>query len=122
MFLNFRAEKLDPLERAEIKKILPPLDEKTVLDLGAGIGRFTKLFAPSAKKVVAVDLCSHFIEEGKKSTSSFTNIEWISRDVMEVDFAPQSFDLIFISWVLMYLEIDEVKKLIIKLQKWLKPE
>ncbi|OGN56227.1 MAG: hypothetical protein A3D96_02100 [Chlamydiae bacterium RIFCSPHIGHO2_12_FULL_44_59] len=122
MFLNAEAQELDALERPEIVSLLPPLKHKVILDLGAGIGRFTQEFACCAKKVVSLDVCPQFIEESKKRAKECTNIEWLLSDVMDAAFEEKSFDLIFISWVFMYLEDSEVQSLIQKLHLWLQPD
>lgn len=121
MLLQLDAELLDATERPEILSLLPPLTGKSVLDLGAGIGRYTGEFAKTAKKVVAVDLCPHFLEANKKSNGSHQNIEWLISDALDADFAPQQFDLIFIWGVMMYLPDADIRALSKKLHSWLKP-
>jgi phosphoethanolamine N-methyltransferase len=122
MLLKKNAELIHEEEKPELLKLLPPFAGKTVLDLGAGIGRFTAEFAKTAKKVVAVDLCPHFIEANKQANSSHTNIEWICSDALDLNFKPQQFDLIFIYGVLMYLPETELQLLEQKLRLWLKPK
>jgi phosphoethanolamine N-methyltransferase len=122
MLLKKNAELIDAEEKPELLKLLPPFEGKSVLDLGAGIGRFTAEFAQKAKDVVAVDLCPHFIEENKKANSACQNIEWICSDALDIDFKPQQFDLIFIYGVLMYLPETELQILENKFQQWLKPK
>uniref|UniRef100_A0A6N2LFX9 phosphoethanolamine N-methyltransferase n=1 Tax=Salix viminalis TaxID=40686 RepID=A0A6N2LFX9_SALVM len=41
MMLDSKASELDKEERPEILSLLPPYEGKSVLELGAGIGRFT---------------------------------------------------------------------------------
>ena len=122
MLLQLNAEQLDARERSEVMGLLPSLSEKTVLDLGAGIGRFTAEFAKTAKKVVAVDLCPHFINANKKANIAHQNIDWISADALDADFPAQHFDLIFIWSVLMYLPDRDIQTLSKKLNLWLKPK
>jgi phosphoethanolamine N-methyltransferase len=121
MFLHKDAPLLDSLERTEILTLLPSFKDKTVLDLASGIGRFTKEFAKTAKKVVSLDFSPQFIEASKMENSNSTNIEWICSDAMDASFQPKQFDLIFISWLFMYLEPEELMTLIENLRKWLKP-
>lgn len=120
MLLRREALQIDLAERPEVIQLLPPIQGKTVLDLGAGIGRFTAEFAQSAEKVVSVDLCPHFIEANKKINRSFQNIEWICSDALDVDFPPQQFDLIFMKCLLMYLPENEIQILSQKMSQWLK--
>lgn len=121
MFLNKEAALLDASERTEIIHLLPSFKEKTVLDLASGIGRFTGEFAKEAKKVVSLDFSSQFIEASKKEHQAYKNIEWLCSDVMDASFQGGQFDMIFISWLFMYLDQEEVTLLIKRLQSWLKP-
>lgn len=122
MLLQRDAERLDIQERREVLNLLPSFEGKTVLDLGAGIGRFTNEFAKKAKKITAVDLCPHFIEANKEANWAHNHIEWICKDALDVDFEPQQFDLIFLYGVLMYLPEEEVQTLSQKMFLWIKPK
>jgi phosphoethanolamine N-methyltransferase len=121
MLLKYEAIQIDSIERPEIMALLPPLGGKTVLDLGAGIGRFTTEFARSAKKVISVDLCPHFIEANKTTNAFFQNIDWICKDAIDIDFTDRQFDLIFFHCLLMYLSENEIRFLSKKMKSWLKP-
>ena len=121
MFLNPAAEEIDRLERAEILSYLPSWEGKSVLDLPAGIGRFTSEFVREAKVVVAADICSHFLKEIRRQNRAYKNIDYRCSDAMDLTFPPASFDLIFISWLLQYLEDGEVDALTTRLAAWLKP-
>ena len=62
MLLNSEADEFEASSRAEILNYLPSsVEGKQILELGAGIGRFTKHFASVAKHVVAVDFVEKFI-------------------------------------------------------------
>ena len=65
MMLDSKASELDKEERPEILSLLPPFEGKTVLELGAGIGRFTGELAQKASQVVALD----FIESAIKKVT-----------------------------------------------------
>ncbi|KAG2626003.1 hypothetical protein PVAP13_3KG279100 [Panicum virgatum] len=98
MMLDSRAADLDKEERPEILSLLPSYKGKSVLELGAGIGRFTGDLAKEAGHILALD----FIESVIKKIED------------------NSFDLIFSNWLLMYLSDEEVEKLVGKMVKWLK--
>ncbi|KAL6010125.1 Phosphoethanolamine N-methyltransferase [Asimina triloba] len=53
--LDSHACDLDKEERPEVLSLLPPFEGKSVLELGAGIGRFTAELAKEADHVLAVD-------------------------------------------------------------------
>ena len=121
MLLNDDAEEIDRLERPEILSYLPSWEGKSVLDLPCGTGRFTSEFAPRASRVVAVDLCSHFLQQSRQVNKSYRNIEYLQSDAMDLSFPDASFDLIFMSWLLQYLEDTEIEAFASRLAAWLKP-
>ena len=121
MLLHRNAPLIDSVERPEIMALLPPLQGKKILEVAAGIGRFTGELAKRAERVTALDLCPHFIEANRAANSAFPNIEWICADAMEAQFSPSQFDLIFISWLFTYLKEEEVSLLAERMNDWLKP-
>lgn len=121
MLLLHRAEPLEGEDLREILSYLPPLQGKEVLDLAAGIGRFTTPFAQVAKRVIAVDFCDHFTEKNRERNRAFSNIDYLTSDARTLSFPPQSLDFIFISWLFLYLEDHEVEALIQQLFVWLRP-
>lgn len=121
MLLRKEAPFIDAKERSEILGYLPSFRGKTVLDLAAGIGRFTEEFAKEAKRVVALDFSSRFIERNREKNKECANIEWICCDAMDASFQEQEFDLIFASWLFLYLENEELALLTERLRKWVKP-
>lgn len=120
MCLNEEASEFDEAEKNEIYSYLPDISSKTILELGAGIGRFTGFFALLAFKVVAVDFSEKFIKKNKETNSNYSNITYMTRNAMDLDFNKASFDLIFMNWMLMYLSDDETRFLAARIQNWLK--
>ncbi|KAF7634704.1 hypothetical protein Mgra_00005851 [Meloidogyne graminicola] len=121
MLLNADADNFEALDRAEIIGMLPSFNEKYVVDIGAGIGRFTTEFAKKAKKVVSTDFVASFIEKNREKNASFNNIEWRVGDAVGLEFEEESIDMVFTNWLLMYLSDEEVVQFLIKAIKWLKP-
>ncbi len=122
MYKRANAPYLDIHEKAEIISYLPDLKEKKVLDLGSGIGRFTRHFASQAHHVTSTDLMPHFVEKNQKDHADFSNVAYICSDVMKLDFEESSFDFVFLHWLLMYLEDDQMKLLFDRIHSWLKPQ
>ena len=89
-----------------------------LVDLGAGNGRFSLLFAPLVRKVVAVEYIKEFagaIEEQAKKRG-FNNIEVINspaEDYCRNDFA----DAVFISGLLNYLDPEQYGKTLVNVSK-----
>ena len=121
MLLNHDADELDRNERPEILAYLPPLQGTDVLDLAAGIGRFTGEFAKTCRSVAALDFNPLFLKENEKNNSHFSNIAFHCKDALDADFKPSSFDLVFISWLFMYLTDSEAVHLAANIVRWLKP-
>ncbi|KAH9503430.1 Phosphoethanolamine N-methyltransferase 3 [Bulinus truncatus] len=122
MMLDTSAEELTKEEQPEILSYLPDFRGKTVIELGAGIGRFTAELAKKAERVVAVDFMEDFVEKNRKANRHMGNIEFVVADVTKMERPPESVDFIFSNWLLMYLEEREVQDLFCKLLSWLKPE
>ncbi len=76
---------LDRAERADILAQLPPLEGMDILELGAGIGRYTSHFVQVARHVIAVDFVEKFIEENRRATAHFSNAVYCCADVMNLD-------------------------------------
>ncbi|MDY6805103.1 MAG: methyltransferase domain-containing protein [Cyanobacteriota bacterium] len=120
MLLNPDALEIDERERVQIIGNLPELSGKSILELGAGIGRYTSYFASQAKYVNAVDFNQKFIDKNKENNSNFDNTDYQCCNVMELSFAEASFDFVFVNWLFMYLEDDEVKEIRDRIHQWLK--
>ncbi len=54
---------------AQVLAMLGSVEEKRILELGAGIGRFTGHLAAPARSVLAVDFMENLIEENKRANS-----------------------------------------------------
>ena len=122
MYKRSNARHLDSHEKRELISYLPNLQRKKVLDLGSGIGRFTRHFALSADHLTSAEMMMHFVEKNKHDHADLTNVDYICSDAMQLDFAESSFDFIFIHWLFMYLEDDQMRLLIQRIHRWLKPQ
>ncbi len=122
MILKPDADVMDRLEKKELLTYLPSVKGKDVLELGAGIGRYTSHFALKANHVTTSDIVPKFIEKSKEHNAAFSNISYIAEDAMKLEFSKEKFDFIFINWLFMFLEDDEVEHLTNKFLDWLKPD
>ncbi|XP_043113002.1 phosphoethanolamine N-methyltransferase 3-like isoform X1 [Puntigrus tetrazona] len=121
MMLDSNAQELTQHELPEILSLLPPLAGSDVLELGAGIGRFTRHLIGKARHVTAVDFMEKFVEKNRKDNSHLGHAEFIQADVTKLDFPKHSFDVVFSNWLLMYLSDQELKSLAEKFLTWLRP-
>jgi precorrin-6B methylase 2 len=108
-------------EIAVINAELPLSNNDILVDLGAGNGRFSLLFAPKVCSVVAVEYMNDFtaaiIEQAKEH--GYTNIEVISSPVE--NFCRENYaDIIFVSGLLHYLDCEQYNLTINNISKTLK--
>lgn len=121
MMLDPNADTLGPMEQLEILSYLPDLKKMDVLELGAGIGRFSGDLAKRSKSVVVVDFIEDYIKENKRRNDAFKNIKFMKADVTELEFPAKKFDMVFSNWLFMYLNDKECVSLVQKVVTWLKP-
>jgi phosphoethanolamine N-methyltransferase len=117
MLLRSNAKEIAEADKNEVVSHLPDLRGKKILELAAGIGRFTDYFSSEASHVTAVDFAPQFIDAQEKRT----NVALICSDAMDLTFEENSFDFVFFNWFLMYLEDDEMELLLQRIARWLKP-
>lgn len=74
---------------------------KTVLEVGCGAGRFTRLMAKAGAIVTACDL-SQAIEICRANNAQFPNVRFVQCDVFALPFRLRSFDRVFCHGVLQH--------------------
>uniref|UniRef100_A0A8C5GVR6 phosphoethanolamine N-methyltransferase n=1 Tax=Gouania willdenowi TaxID=441366 RepID=A0A8C5GVR6_GOUWI len=121
MMLDSHAKELTQQEVPEILSMLPSLSGCRVLELGAGIGRYTSHFLTMAEHVTAVDFMESFVEKNKENNGHHNNATFIQADVTKLEIPNNSIDFIFSNWLLMYLSDEELKSLMEKMLHWLRP-
>lgn len=100
-------------------RLLGPVDGLRVVELGAGIGRFTGELARSARSVVALDFMQNLIDQNEANNGHLGNITFRCGDATELSLPTASADVVFSNWLLMYLSDDEVKGLARNMLEWL---
>ncbi|XP_064463569.1 uncharacterized protein LOC135374559 isoform X2 [Ornithodoros turicata] len=122
MMLDPRAHILNEDENSEILSFLPDITGKSVLELGAGIGRFTGKLAARAGHVTAVDFMASYVEHNRQRNGHMPNIEFHQADVVVLELPAKRFDIVFSNWLCMYLNDQECKQLFEKILGWLKDD
>jgi len=122
MMLNEDARQLAEHEESEILDSVPQVGGMRVLELGAGIGRFTRRLAERARHVTAVDFLQSYIEKNRQTNASLGNVDFLCMDVTKLKLEANQYDVIFSNWLLMYLSDEEVDALTHSMLKWLKPD
>jgi ubiquinone/menaquinone biosynthesis C-methylase UbiE len=101
-----------------LNAILNP--KQSVLEIGAGTGRFTLLIAPKVRHVTAVDISGNMLRQlaGKMENERLENISCIQGNFIDIDF-PERFDLIVGFSAIEYIKDEEA--LFKKMAELLKP-
>ncbi|XP_069036450.1 phosphoethanolamine methyltransferase isoform X2 [Lepisosteus oculatus] len=121
MMLDSNAQLLTQHELPEILALLPDLEGLTVLELGAGIGRYTAHLVKKVRHVTTVDFMQKFVDRNRQENGHQGNADFIQSDVTQLRFPDNSFDLIFSNWLLMYLSDAELLSLTRRMLGWLRP-
>ncbi len=67
---------------------------ENVLDIGCGIGTFSRLLAKRAVRVVAIDLSPNMIKVAKQRSTQYPNIDFQVADILKWEFPTEQFDAI----------------------------
>ncbi len=94
----------DLIEQPAMKKLLPDLSGKAVLDLGCGYGHNCIDFVKKgAKKVVGIDISEKMLEVAK-NISSHEKISYINMNMTEIGNSAERFDFIYSSLAFHYIK------------------
>eukprot|EP00195_Chlamydomonas_chlamydogama_P009443 CAMPEP_0202891214 /NCGR_PEP_ID=MMETSP1392-20130828/1330_1 /ASSEMBLY_ACC=CAM_ASM_000868 /TAXON_ID=225041 /ORGANISM="Chlamydomonas chlamydogama, Strain SAG 11-48b" /LENGTH=497 /DNA_ID=CAMNT_0049574899 /DNA_START=74 /DNA_END=1567 /DNA_ORIENTATION=+ len=119
MFLDSQGPVLDAYDRPEVIRLLGDVKGKRVVELGAGIGRFTgDLAAAGAASILAVDFIEGNTQENHKANGHLPGVKCLTADVTELQLPPGSVDIVFSNWLLMYLNDREVQDLANRMLSW----
>ena len=98
------------IEQPSMKKLLPSLYGKRVLDLGCGYGENAMEFIKNgAKCVVGVDISTKMLDIAK-SKNAHLCIQYLNMDMAKIDEIDEKFDLVYSSLAFHYIE--DFKKLL----------
>lgn len=87
-----------------LKKMIPELKDKVVLDLGCGLGWHCKYaVANDAKEVIGLDSSERMLSKAKKINID-DNIKYIKSTIEEMKIANEYFDVVISSLALHYVE------------------
>lgn len=76
------------------KELEKYLTVETALEQGFSNGKYTRILANYAKKVVGIDLSTEFLEMAKENLKDCSNIELKIMDAKNMSFADKSFDVL----------------------------
>lgn len=91
------------LEQPAMRKLIPDVQGKSVLDLGCGFGFNCKEFAlAGAKRVVGIDLSEKMIEQAK-ATNNTDSITYHIMSMVDIDNLNAKYDFVFSSLAFHYI-------------------
>jgi phosphoethanolamine N-methyltransferase len=122
MLLNKNADELEEYDRKDILASLPDFTDKDVVDIGAGIGRFTTIFSQTARHVTSTDFIDSFIQKNKERNAAAKNIKYVVSDAAHLNLPASSVDIVFTNWLMMYMSDSEVVEFVTGALKWLRPD
>lgn len=92
------------LEQPAIKNLLPRLDGLSILELGCGMGDFSKYcIEQGAKHVTALDISTNMLEIAR-SNNNHPRISFRNESIENMEISENSYDLIVSSLALHYVE------------------
>ena len=89
---------IDRREKRAVLDALNPLDDRTVLEIACGTGRFTVMLAERGADIVGLDISSAMMSEGRKKARAAgvaDHIEFIRGDAARLPLPDDHFDTVF---------------------------
>lgn len=93
---------------------------KTILEIGAGSGKFTPILSKMSSKLYVVEKNANLMQINRNKNRGLENIDFILTDVKELTMAPGSVDIVFAGWSLTSMResfnivFDKLKKVLRK--------
>ncbi len=104
-----------------LEQIVPNLDSRVVLDLGAGTGRLTRLFVPRVKFVRAFDESEEMLRVCREKLAASGHVNWQAEvaDHRHLPVDDASADLVVSGWSVSYLASWDNARWRANLEEWL---
>jgi SAM-dependent methyltransferase len=84
--------------------MLPRRPYRNVLDVGCGLGTFTRKLAPFAEHILGTDISTEAIGQARKLSTQYPNIAYSSEDMLDNPQREAAFDLIVLADTLYYID------------------
>src|SRR3984957_11189523 len=84
--------------------MLPRRQYGNVLDVGCGLGTFTRKLAPFAEHILGTDISLEAIGQARKLSAGYPNIAYSHQDMLDSPCQEASFDLIILADTLYYID------------------
>ena len=84
--------------------MLPRRRYRQVLDIGCGLGAFTRKLAPFADRVIGADVSAEALWQARGLSEGFDNVSFMQLNVLDESDEEPSFDLIILADTLYYID------------------
>ncbi|PIS15154.1 hypothetical protein COT63_01470 [Candidatus Shapirobacteria bacterium CG09_land_8_20_14_0_10_38_17] len=84
-------------------KLIPQKKKKNILDVGAGFGRHTLLYAPLFKKVILLEPSLKLLQEAKKNLKNLSNLTFKRGTAQKLPYPEQSVNTVLMIRVIHHL-------------------
>lgn len=104
-----------------LDQIIPDLDQRVVLDLGAGTGRLARILAPRVRFVRAFDESAEMLRVCREKLAASGLVNWQAEvaDHRRLPVADASADLVVSGWSVSYLAAWDKENWRANLEEWL---
>ncbi len=86
---------IDRREKRAVLSALGPVEDKDVLEIACGTGRFTVMLAERGANVVGLDISLPMLQQGRrKAAAANTRVDWLRGDAARLPFPDDSFDAV----------------------------
>ena len=86
--------------------MLPARRFRNALDVGCGLGSFTRKLAPFCNHILGTDISAEAIRQARKLSSAHSHVDYSQEDMLEQSGSPRegTFDLIILADTLYYID------------------
>lgn len=112
--LGFKNNYINLMQHKILSDNMGDLNGKRVLDLGCGIGRFTKLLQDLGADVIGIDSCNDMLKYNIGKT--------VCTSTDSLPFEDKYFDVVLSVWTLQYVDIKPLVKTVGEIDRVLKPD
>jgi len=89
---------IDRREKQAVLDALGPVEDKDVLEIACGTGRFTVMLAERGADIVGLDISEPMLQQGREKARSAgvaDHLEWMRGDAARLPFPDDHFDVVF---------------------------
>jgi len=86
---------IDRREKRAVLSALAPVEDREVLEIACGTGRFTVMLAERGADVVGLDISEPMLQQGRrKAAAANSRVDWLRGDAARLPFPDDSFDTV----------------------------